>query len=622
MPSTATNRLQGLTTSVAVKPPCLTVSTTNITLAGLQTFGSVTQVEGDRHLAKGQTDASENGIYNASTGSWTRAKDFDGDLDAVSGTKVLVKTSGSTSVEYELTTDDPIVIGTTSLVFTQIPGAAPAYDQSDAEIAADVDPINTIYDITNYANLFRYMTSTQINSIQQGGSVDTRSGWVAALAQAQLANTYTAGAGNGMTILVPSGNYRVNSTIALPRYVKIIAAGSRRGAGTPPSGFGVGIQAGFAGPVFSAVEGSLTTYDVMIDGINVSGNKATYGAGHGILLTKANGVTLRNMIVSDFGSDNIRLDGAGSYGLECVEVYSATAGNANFYIDGQYCTLSMCRTDGGVYSVYNGTNGDGLEIAKSHFEGPTTRCLHILAKRFIMNGGRLVPTVTATGGAYINGTGSGFSNVEMFHQNGGTSYGIELDTGGGTYRIQGCDISGFSTCVILREGAGTLTGCAISGNTTGLELVGGSYSGEIVGNHIGGVTNSILHTSGNGRWRIGPNRLCDAAAPQTFKRMVVTAGFPIVSGAFEGTTPVVASASSIDLPYDTDTVFISGTTNITSINASGHTNRTVTLIFQGILTFTDGSNLKIAGNFVTSADDSIKLFCDGTSFYEVARSAN
>jgi hypothetical protein len=40
------------------------------------------------------------------------------------------------------------------------------------------------------------------------------------------------------------------------------------------------------------------------------------------------------------------------------------------------------------------------------------------------------------------------------------------------------------------------------------------------------------------------------------------------------------------------------------------------------LTFTDGNNLKIAGNFVTSADDTITLVCDGTNWFETCRSAN
>lgn len=84
--------------------------------------------------------------------------------------------------------------------------------------------------------------------------------------------------------------------------------------------------------------------------------------------------------------------------------------------------------------------------------------------------------------------------------------------------------------------------------------------------------------------------------------------------------PTVASAAALTLT--SKTTLISGTTNITSIVAAGWVGQTITLIFQGALTFTDGSNLKLAGNFVTTADDSITLTCDGTSWFEVCRSVN
>ncbi len=84
----------------------------------------------------------------------------------------------------------------------------------------------------------------------------------------------------------------------------------------------------------------------------------------------------------------------------------------------------------------------------------------------------------------------------------------------------------------------------------------------------------------------------------------------------------VASATALTLPYGFDAFLITGTTNITSIVALGHAGKTVRLIFAGILTFTDGNNLKLAGNFVTTADDTITLVCDGTNWYETGRSVN
>jgi hypothetical protein len=84
----------------------------------------------------------------------------------------------------------------------------------------------------------------------------------------------------------------------------------------------------------------------------------------------------------------------------------------------------------------------------------------------------------------------------------------------------------------------------------------------------------------------------------------------------------VASQATIAIPLGARTAVISGTTTITSVTATGHSGAVVTLIFQAALTFTDGSNLKLNGNFVTTADDTITLACDGTNWYEVGRSAN
>lgn len=91
------------------------------------------------------------------------------------------------------------------------------------------------------------------------------------------------------------------------------------------------------------------------------------------------------------------------------------------------------------------------------------------------------------------------------------------------------------------------------------------------------------------------------------------------------TVPItsVASAASIALPRGQRLVRITGTTAITSIVSSGpDTGREVTLLFADALTLTDGSNLKLNGNFVTTADDTIKLVCTGTDWVEVSRSAN
>ena len=89
-------------------------------------------------------------------------------------------------------------------------------------------------------------------------------------------------------------------------------------------------------------------------------------------------------------------------------------------------------------------------------------------------------------------------------------------------------------------------------------------------------------------------------------------------------SPIVASASSLTLPKfadNTSSYLITGTTNITSIVATGFSGRTITFKFNGILTVTNGSNLKLASNFVTASGSTLTLNCDGTTWYEVSRLA-
>jgi hypothetical protein len=111
-----------LTTDVAIKGPCRAATTANITLNGLQTVDGIALAANDRVLVKNQTSGVDNGVYLASTGSWTRTSDFQGNRAAVDGTLVLVRlgTANALSI-YELScSTSPANIGTTSLTFNLV----------------------------------------------------------------------------------------------------------------------------------------------------------------------------------------------------------------------------------------------------------------------------------------------------------------------------------------------------------------------------------------------------------------------------------------------------------------------------------------------------------------------
>lgn len=85
-----------------------------------------------------------------------------------------------------------------------------------------------------------------------------------------------------------------------------------------------------------------------------------------------------------------------------------------------------------------------------------------------------------------------------------------------------------------------------------------------------------------------------------------------------------AVASATALPVPTGRVFhVTGTTTITSITSTNfESGACVTMIFDGVLTLTDGNNIKAAGDFVTTADDTWSACFDGTNWYETARAVN
>jgi hypothetical protein len=80
-------------------------------------------------------------------------------------------------------------------------------------------------------------------------------------------------------------------------------------------------------------------------------------------------------------------------------------------------------------------------------------------------------------------------------------------------------------------------------------------------------------------------------------------------------------AGTMTLSEGTNFFNVTGTEAITSITAS-YSGRVVYLNFASTASLTDGSNLKLNGNFTGSADDMIMLICDGTNWIELARSTN
>lgn len=144
-------------------------------------------------------------------------------------------------------------------------------------------------------------------------------------------------------------------------------------------------------------------------------------------------------------------------------------------------------------------------------------------------------------------------------------------------------------------------------------IVGTSASAPTV------VANSFYRNTGDSKLYVGSSS--GASWNEIFEAGV--SGPVSVSNGGRGTSFGTSVTSAATIAITGEIFHVTGTTTITSISGSGVTaGQRVTIIFDGALTFTDGSNLKLAGNFVTTADDSISLVYDGASWYEVGRSVN
>jgi phage-related tail fiber protein len=131
-------QLQAAIQGFAWKQPVRAATTANITLSGAQTIDGVSVIAGDRVLVKSQTAGSGNGIYLAATGAWTRAADFDTGAEALAAATFISEGTTLGNSIWLQTTDAPITIGTTALVFAQIGGGASYTQGNGVTITAGV----------------------------------------------------------------------------------------------------------------------------------------------------------------------------------------------------------------------------------------------------------------------------------------------------------------------------------------------------------------------------------------------------------------------------------------------------------------------------------------------------
>lgn len=104
-------------------------TTTSVTQSSLAAIDGITLVDGDRILDKDNATGANRGFWVAHTGAWTRPTDFDTSAKVTASLSVMVE-EGTTNADkqFTLTTNAPIVLGTTGLTFATT-GSGGTYTQ-------------------------------------------------------------------------------------------------------------------------------------------------------------------------------------------------------------------------------------------------------------------------------------------------------------------------------------------------------------------------------------------------------------------------------------------------------------------------------------------------------------
>ena len=306
----------------------------------------------------------------------------------------------------------------------------------------------------------------------------------------------------------------------------------------------------------------------------------------------------------------------------------------------------------GYYNKLNNSRIDYCKVAAQFFN-----CYNITASGTAFNGRQ---EVGARSVDLLDGSGATFvaCSFESWRASGLALYGGAHASMTGCYFEGTPEIGDTARCVILSDDASvTAVGCHVyltqnvyqwigveGGSTTGVrvfarntrfiyptdttivdvyaptddatafwDVAGDNWQSPIGANvrYVEPTFTSAIPNVGDGQFRfVYPADYTN----QTSQIDTVLAPYPAT------VPPTVASAGTIALPLDVPVVTISGTTNITTITATNHSRRRVTLVFQDALTVVDGSNLLLNGSYTTSADATLTLVSDGTDWYEVARS--
>ena len=469
-------------------------------------------------------------------------------------------------------------------------------------------------------------------------------------------NSLTSPGNGGRALYVPAGVYKLVSQITVPSGLSIIGDGMwnsvlfcpnafantgglvrLNGTGGPPTiisklgilaqvggafsgyglvsvangvfidtvwvnGFGVGIQ-------LSSSDNFLTNFAAELSTTNILITESDVNVSHGTVYDGAQGIAIANN--ASGGNGKVHISNVRATACSQTGFYAGPAKNIVF------ADCSASHVNSGRLTVAGIKIESSTDVSIAGFNGALGSAAGTASGVYVLDCSRVSVTsstfVNFFDGIIVNNSNEVIINGNLCYLNGRSGiYAL-----GGRVSITGNQCRNNGAAGVNEYGINST-----NSDADGLHAVVGNIctSTGVQDYGIAATTGASANTVVTGNITKGHGSADIYLAETTTGSIAYSnnMGFLVV----DATPPTVASVAALTLPRGADVVTVTGTTGITSITAAGNARRTVTLIFAGALTVTDGSNLKLAGNFTTTADDTLTLYCDGTNWIELGRSVN
>jgi len=237
------------------KAACQVATTANITLSGLQTIDGYTTLAGDRVLVKNQGTSANNGIYIASSGTWSRSTDMDVWSEVPGAYTVILNGTTNIDTGWVCTASTTGTIGVTAMPWVQFSNVNTYTAGTGLTLASNQFSItNTGVTAGSYGSASQTLTA----NVNAQGQLTSLSASSIAISNSQVSGLGTLSTQNANSVAITGGS--INGTT-------IGASTASTGVFTTLGGTTITASTQFSGPG-TGLTGTATT-------LNIGGNAAT-----------------------------------------------------------------------------------------------------------------------------------------------------------------------------------------------------------------------------------------------------------------------------------------------------------------------------------------------------------